>query len=45
MKKKNKGKLIALRITNRNESKLERLCEKYDMNQSEVIRKLIEEAK
>ena len=45
MKKKNKGKLIALRITQRNEKKLDKLCEKYEMNQSELIRKLIEEAK
>ena len=42
---KKKDKLIALRITPRLESKLNKLSEKYEMNQSELIRKLIEEAK
>lgn len=40
-----KKNLIAVRLTDKEEKKLDKLCNTHDMNRSEIVRKLIREAK
>lgn len=43
MKKEKKDKKLDIRLSQRDMEKLEQLTEKYNMNKSELIRKLIHE--